>query len=218
MNDSGAMLFMVNPAGNRVFESDAASGESTLRMLANETGGRYYEGEEKQIVQDVNNMEGGYYEISFPDKPEYAGQELGFEIRSNRPEIAVYTLKNVGREKSYADMNELERQLLALNVLNNGPNALIKEKIISVKRADSRDDGTLVIRLTLPAELARTEFTAYKVARDFETGDIQVDTEPIVSGSADLEVRMKWRGSTYRHDIVLAHPRTGTILVGNESK
>jgi hypothetical protein len=198
-----------------VFETEAVSGEGALRIIANQTGGRYYEGEDKQIVQEVKNMEGGYYEISFPDKPEYEGQELSFEIRSKKPEITIYTLRNVGREKGYADMTELERQLLVLNVLNNGSNALIKEKVISVKRQESRDGGTLVVRLTLPAELARTELTVFKVARDFETGDIQVDTEPVVSESANLEVRMKWRGSTYRHDIVLAHAKTGTIIVPN---
>jgi hypothetical protein len=214
LNDSGAILFLINPAGTRVFESDASSGEPTLRLLANETGGRYYEGEEKKIVQSVNDMEGGYYEISFPDKPEYEGQELSFEIRSKKPEVMIYTLRNVGREKSFAAMNELERQLLVLNVLNNGPNALIKERTIYVEAQRSREGASLVCRLALPAELARSEFTVFKVARDFETGDIQVEAEPVIPGSAKLEVRMKWRGDAYRYDVVLADARTGTILVG----
>ena len=110
-------------------------------------------------------------------------------------------------------MNEVERQFLVLNILNEGPNALTAQKVIYVKKTESREGDTLICRLTLPVELARTEFTLFKIAQDFQTGDIRVDMEQVVSESADLEVRMKWRGSDYRHDIVLAHARTGAILV-----
>jgi hypothetical protein len=213
LNSSGTLLFLINPAGDRIPESDARSGEGALRIIANQTGGRYYEGTDKEVIQEVKNMEEGYYEVSFPDKPEYEGQELSFEIKAKKSEITIYTLRNVGREKRYADMSGLERELLVLNVLNNGPNALIKEKILLVTKEESRDGGTLICRFALPAEIAQSEFTVFKVARNFETGDIQVDTEPLVSGSANLEVQMKWRGHAYRHDVVLVHNKTSTIIV-----
>lgn len=38
-------------------------------------------------------MEAGYYEISFPDKAEYEGREMSFEVRSNRPGVSLYTVK-----------------------------------------------------------------------------------------------------------------------------
>jgi hypothetical protein len=213
LNKSGALLLLINPAGTRELSYFDDSGKNSLRVLASVSGGRYFEGEQKQIVEQVNDMEGGYYEVSFPDKPEYAGQELSFEIRSKKPEVTIYTLRNVGREKSFADMNELERQFLVLNILNDGPNALTTQKVIYVKKAESRDGDTLVCRVTLPPEMARTELVVFKIAQHFQTGDIRVDMEPIVSQSPDLEVRMRWRGKFYRHDFVLAHTKTGTILV-----
>ena len=213
LNKSGALLLLINPAGTRELSFFDESGKGALQVLASVSGGRYFEGEQKQIVEQVNDMEGGYYEVSFPDKPEYTGQELSFEIRSKKPGVTIYTLRNVGREKSYADMNELERQFLVLNILNDGPNALTAQKVIYVKKTESRDGETLVCRLTLPEELARNEFTLFKIAQDFQTGDIRVDMEQVVSQSPDLEVRMKWRGKFYRHDVVLAHLKTGTILV-----
>jgi hypothetical protein len=213
LSKNGALLFVVNPAGSRVFENDPDSGEGTLRTLASASGGRYYDGGEKEIVQEVNNMEGGYYEISFPDKPEYEGQELSFEIRSKNPEISIYSVKAVGREKSFADMNELEKEVLILNVLNRGPFALTKEKVIPVEVKTAREGGEFVCRLTLPAELAKSEYTVFKVARNFEKGDIRIDKENAVPESPELEIRMKWRGEGYRHDVVLVQMKTGTIIV-----
>jgi hypothetical protein len=214
-NKSGALLFIVNPAGTRTSEIsiEKDSGEASLRILANESGGRYYEGEEKQIAQEVNNMEGGYYEISFPDKPEYEGEDLGFEIRPKRLDVTVYTVKKVGREKSYLDMTELEKEVLVLNILHQGPYALTKQKVVFVEGQAMQDGGTLVCRVPLPSDLPQSEYTVFKVARNFKTGDIRIDKEPVVPEGPTLEVRMKWRGEGYRHDIVLAHAKTGTILV-----
>jgi hypothetical protein len=123
------------------------------------------------------------------------------------------SVKAVGREKSFADMNELEKEVLILNVLNRGPFALTKEKVIPVEVKAAREGGQFAFRLTLPAELARSEYTVFKVARNFEKGDIRIDKETVNPESPAIEVRMKWRGKGYRHDIVIAHAKTGTILV-----
>jgi hypothetical protein len=116
LNKSGALLFLVNPAGTRVSKSDRDSGEESLRILASESGGKYFEGTEKDIAKEVNQMEGGYYEISFPDKPEYEGQEMSFEIKSNRPDVTIYTVRKVGRSKDFIDMTPLEQEVLVLNI------------------------------------------------------------------------------------------------------
>jgi hypothetical protein len=216
LNKSGAFLMMINPfvdielTGRDVWEN---SGRENLQSLASESGGRYIAGDQKQIVEQVNNMEGGYYEVSFPDKPEYEGQEMSFEMRSKRPEVKIHTLRKVVREKTFADMNERERDIVVLNILDNGPNALTMQKVIYVNKTASREGETLVCRLALPAEFARSELALFKIARDFDTGDFRVATEPIVTESANPEVRLKWRGAGYHYDIVLAHLKTGTILV-----
>jgi hypothetical protein len=212
-NKSGALLFLVNPSGTRVDETDKDSGEQSLRILATESGGRYFEGAEKDISNQVNNMEGGYYEISFPDKPEYQGQELSFEIRSKKPDVQIFTIKKVGREKSYADMTELEREVTVMNILNEGPFSQTGQKV-SLVPADALQDGdSLLCQVRLPEEIARSEWTVYKIARNFATGRMFMDKEVVVPTTDSLQFRMKWRGKEFHHDLVLAHARTGTILV-----
>ena len=186
LNKSGALLFLVNPAGTRLWQSDKDSGEQSLRILANESGGRYYEGADKEIADQVNSMEGGYYEISFPDKPEYEGQELSFDIRSKKPDVTIYTVRSVGREKSYADMTELEREVLVLNILNQGPYAQSKQKVALYRGAMPSGTGLRSsARCRSPAEIARSEWTVYRVARDFATGGCSMDKEVIVPNSPD---------------------------------
>lgn len=214
LNKSGAILFLVNPSGTRVDETDSVSGEQSLRILANESGGRYFEGAEKDIAREVNSMEGGYYEISFPDKPEYEGRELDFEIRSNNPDVLIFTVKKVGREKNYAEMTELEKEVMVLNILNKGPFAEANQKVRFVEALDTLQDGDwLICQLPLPPELTRSDWTIFKIARNFETGRVYMDKDTAVPSAPSIQTRMRWRGEEFRHDIILAHAQTGTILV-----
>ncbi len=213
-NLSGAILFLVNPAGTRIAEIDRNSGEQSLRILATESGGRYFEGAQKDISNDVNSMEGGYYEISFPDKPEYEGRELDFEIRSNKPEFQIFTVKKVGREKSFGKMTSLEREVMVLNILDKGPFSESNQKVSIVNALDMLQDGDwLICQLPVPPELVKSEWTIFKIARRFDTGQIYMDKDTRVPSLPSIQARIKWRGEDFRHDIVLAHHKTGTILV-----
>ena len=213
LNKSGALLFLVNPSGTQVAESDKDSGEQSLRILATESGGRYFEGAANDISKQVNSMEGGYYEISFPDKPEYEGQEMDFEIRSNKPDVQIFTVKKVGREKNYADMTELEREVMVMNVLNEGPFAQTSQKVSFVPGEAIQEGDELFCQIMLPKEIARSEWTVFKITRNLNTGRVTLEKETVVPIVASVQVRMKWRGKDFRHDIVLSHPNTGTILV-----
>jgi hypothetical protein len=213
LNKSGALLFIVNPAGTRVLESDWDSGEQSLRILASESGGKYFEGTEKNIAKEVNQMEGGYYEISFPDKTEYEGQEMSFEIQSKRPDAIIYTVRKVGRSKDYMEMTPLEQEVLVLNILNEGPYAQVKQKVLFVEAQAQIEDGEITCLLPLPPELGRSEWDVFKVWRDFESGTIEMEKDRVVAHFPGLEIRMKMKKKDFRRDIVVVHSKTGTIVV-----
>jgi len=75
---NGSLLFLINPAGTRLDIHDQDSGEQSLRMLAGESGGRYYDGPEEEIAKEIAGMESAYYEISFPDPADFPGFGDGF--------------------------------------------------------------------------------------------------------------------------------------------
>ena len=214
LNTSGAVLFLVNPSGTGGDGRIRASGERSLRILAGESGGRYFEGAEKKISRQVNGLESGYYEISFRDGPEYDGQELDLEVHCRRSDVEILTVKKVGRKNEFSAMTDLEKEVLVLNILNKGPFAQAYPKVRFVPADDVfADGGWLVCRMPLTPNLAHSEWTVFKVARNFKTGAIFLDKEDVVPPAASIQTRMKWRGEDFQHDLVFAHALTGTILV-----
>ena len=185
-NKSGALLFLVNPAGTRVSESDWDSGEQSLRILANESGGRYYEGAENDVAKEINRMEGGYYEISLPDKTDYEGQEMDFDVRSKRPDARIYTVRKLGRSKDYMDMTPLEQEVLVMNVLNEGPYARAKQKVLFVEAEAQVEAGQVTCLLPVPPELRGGEWDVFKVWRDIKSGGISMERDRLVGNSPCL--------------------------------
>ncbi len=214
LNTSGAVLFLVNPSGTGGDARTRASGERSLRILAGESGGRYFEGAKKEISRQVNSLEAGYYEISFRDGPEYKGEALDFEVRCRRAEVEILTVRKLGRKNEFSALTDLEKEVLVLNILNKGPFALAYPKVRFVPADDVvADGGWLVCRMPLPPDLAHSAWTVFKVARNFRTGAIVLDKEEVVPSAASIQMRMKWRGEDFQHDLVFAHAPTGTILV-----
>lgn len=214
LGTSGAVLFLVNPSGTGGDGRARASGERSLRILAGESGGRYFEGAEKEISRQVNGLEGGYYEISFRDGPEPEGEVLDLEVRCRRTEVEVLTVRQVGRKNEFSAMTDLEKEVLVLNILDKGPFARAYPNVRFVPADDVvADGGWLVCRMPLPSELVHSEWTVFKVARNFKTGAVVIEKESAAPASAMIRTRMKWRGDDYQHDLVFANARTGTILV-----
>jgi hypothetical protein len=110
-------------------------------------------------------------------------------------------------------MTELEKEATVMNILNEGPFSRTGQKVSFVSADSLRDGDSLLCQLQLPKEIARSEWTVYKIARNFATGRMFMDKEIIVPTLASVQIRMKWHGKDFRHDFVLAHNRTGTILV-----
>ncbi len=214
LNTSGAVLFLVNPSGTGGDGRARASGEQSLRTLAGESGGRYFEGAKEDISRQVKSLEAGYYEISFRDGPEYEGEALDLEVRCRRADVEILTVRTLGRKNEFSSMTDLEKEVLVLNILNKGPFARAYPKVRFVPADDVvADGGWLVCRMPLPAELARSEWTIFKVARNSKTGAVFIDKESAVPSGAWIQTRMKWRGEDFQHDLVFAHVITGTIIV-----
>ena len=211
-NQNGSLLFLINPSGTRLAASEQDSGEQSLRILADESGGRYYDGAEKDIAKEIASMESGYYEISFPDSDEYQGKNMDFEIFSTNPEITVYTVKRVSRGKEYREMNQLEREVLILNLLNQGAFAQAKLKVIDTDSQVTKEGDLLTFTVKLPSDLARSEWDIFKVWRNTNSGAIKMERDHLLAVSSELSVDMTERKG-FRHELVLVNGRTGATLV-----
>jgi hypothetical protein len=104
----GAVLFIINPESNFV-------GESTLQVLAKESGGTYLEGREG-IIKKLRNIQHACCEISLPGIPE-TGFAHKITISSTRNGINLYSPRFLEKPKQYLDMYPPEKELLALNLV-----------------------------------------------------------------------------------------------------
>ena len=210
-NQNGSLLFLINPSGTRMAFEDQNSGEQSLRLLADESGGRYYEGAEKDISREIAGMESAYYEISFPDDKAYEGLDIDFEIRARNPELTVYSVKRISRGKDYGEMGGLERQVLILNLLDDGPFAQTKLKAVDTGSKAAKQGDSVFFEVNLPAELAVSVWDVYRVWRDEETGRIIMQVDRLPPAEFEVRVAMPWRNG-HRHELVLVHGKTGTAL------
>jgi hypothetical protein len=212
-NRNGSLLFLINPAGTRLDSHDQDSGEQSLRMLAGESGGRYYDGPEEEIAEEIAGMESAYYEISFPDTVDVQGSEIDLEIRPRDSGLDIYTVKRVSRGKEYGQMTRRERQVLVLNLLDRGPYAQAHLRVVdSELQRVSSEGGLFSFSIRLPRALVKSEWDIFMVWRKTDAGKVMMEEARVLSAAADLTVDMK-RRKGFRHDLVLINSRTGTTLV-----
>lgn len=184
---SGAVLFIVNPMGvandtamstvrkapmvDRNIEPTSQfntvediSGEISLRYLAEESGGKYVEGLDQQVVETLENMHRAYYEISFPDIEGLKGNKRDIIVKPKRKGISIHTLRSLEKTKSYAKMRRLEKELFIINLASLNP--MLKKqmpyqhaRVTKMKTGDSE----VVYTVKLPKNFLDKELDFYKL-------------------------------------------------------
>jgi hypothetical protein len=176
LNRCGALLFIINAMGvdqihsmNQLADGDIKpekSGEESLDYLTRESGGTYLEGTSERIVERLENMHHAYYEISFPDIPQLKGATRSVSITPKRKGIKIHSLRTLEKRKHYADMNNLEKELLVLNLITQPRNTLAQNKINAynariTKTKKTKKDMTYTV--TLPPRYLHQSLDLYKV-------------------------------------------------------
>jgi|GEM_PF-1117437 len=186
LGKSGTVLFIINTLGvadpsqlmtekyrelNLGSEPDSAftkeeefSGEISLRYMAKESGGKYIEGENTQIVETIDNMNHAYYEIFFQDIPGIKSPNRSISIKSKQNEIEIHTINTLALRKNYLDMSPLEKELFAFNLAADNP-MTHKEMKIQHACVTKIDTGKKSIQyhITLPNDFLKRPFDLYKI-------------------------------------------------------
>lgn len=173
LNRCGAMLFIINPMGaeqyfskgvRRPGDSNSYSGEHGLRLMARESGGKYLEGAPKVIAQKIQHMNRAFYEASFPDVPGLKGNIRSITIKSNREGVIIHSLRSLEKSKTYAQMNDTEKEMTALNLVTN--NSLMRN-ILSVDHAKvtqmDKGEKNMTYYVTLPPGFVKQNVDLYRV-------------------------------------------------------
>jgi len=96
-------------------------GVASLRNLADETGGRYFDNMNnyKNIVEEIHNLTSCYYVLGYPIEEKWNGKYHKIKIRVKRPGCKVFGQSGYFNPKLYKNYSDLEKELhlvdLALN-------------------------------------------------------------------------------------------------------
>lgn len=209
---SGALLFAVDMAGTRIGEDSTASGERSLRMLVNESGGRFFKGSDKDIIDSLSGIEQGYYELSFPLPQEIQGASISLEVRAKNPDITLTSVSSLAKARSFAEMTDAEKQSAIMAVLSNGLVGDIGLEVSTVPVDVSGNGEEARLSVQLPVELSHAEWDIYRVWMDTSMGTFQIEKEHVLSESPMLTFSVAGRKDTIQ-DAVLVQAKSGTVLV-----
>jgi hypothetical protein len=194
---SGAVLFIINPFGTTDPGMVAASGENSLRFLGRKSGGKYLEGQDDIIIEKIENLHQAYYEIFFPVSPGTGTVTAKISIRPKRKGIDIHTLQFVEKPKHYAQMQPIQQEVLALNLITGNPlykSGLSTEKA-SINKV-SKKKRKVIYQVAVPERMVNQRLDLYKfwVSKKGPEGkyaESRIEKETVPAVSRNLKIIFK---------------------------
>lgn len=161
---SGAVLFIINPLSSAGAQLSEASGTSSLKFLAQRSGGKYLEGSDRKLSEKIENMHMAYYEVFFP--ADANRDTLKITVNSKRTGLVLHTLSETEKARTYGKMNKIEKEFLALNLVSGNPmyqkrfNA--KQAVVAAKDVSS-NGKKIVFSVDLPGGMKGKNTDLYKI-------------------------------------------------------
>jgi len=211
----GAVLFLINTMGvdqhtssyqsrlhttELIDSGSPLSGENMLRYLAVKSGAAYMEGVPDQIVERLENMHLAYYEISFPDPPQIKDKTMEINIKAKQPGVVIYSLRSLEKQKLYADMNDMEKNILMLNLITVNPLVEGKMQAYNVRTTKvKKGKKKVVYHILIPPGYVDKTIDLYKYWVQGNQEVVHAEKESVEPKSDKLEIqfgmdRLKQKG------------------------
>ncbi len=179
VNQGGSMLFVMdsNPVPNTSTLMD--SGTKTLKYLAENSGGRYYWGRDQEaVIQKLHNTTKAYYEIDF-DQDVISGNKsrVKVNVKCLRKGVTLHTLNRTEFKVKYQQMEAVQQELFALDIVNGGVWGRLLGKISETKPlfAGQQDKGERTVEFLLPEAMKHKTLDIFQISIDPKTfrADVQ---------------------------------------------
>jgi len=172
INNGGCSLTIIDSIPNQPTEFT-----HPLKTFAEEGGGKYIKGNsdyKKTIAQTRKNTR-AYYELAF-----FPGEEknMKIEVKCKRDGVSLQTIKHAEIGKSYKEMEPLQKEIFAINVITNGSWSRIvgnveQVKFKQVKKENSNQDKTQsktkYIQVPIPEKIKGRDVEIFAINLDPET-------------------------------------------------
>jgi len=181
--------FDENPTSQSLNEK-LLSGEDSLRFLAGESGGRYLEGAEEEIVKSLTDLHRAYYEISFQDIPSRDHSKTrDIRIKSKRNNITLHSLRTLEKPKRYTEMTAIEQEIVVLNLISYNPlmrNNLAFDSVRVTGVEEEKEQTTF--QVSLPEEFLYHDLDLYKCRLRGSQELVGMERERIIPEKPSLRI------------------------------
>ena len=214
---SGAVLFIINPASSYPWKLKYLSGEDPLRYLARESGGKYLEGQEAEMSRTIENLHRAYYEIAFPEDNTIPGSSRKLAVRCTRPGVSIHTMRSMEKRKSYEDMNEIEKEIFAVNLVNRNPffSQALKVTDAVVKKRRIRKNRE-IFRIDLPDNWLHNELDLFQVYSESSQGETRIEKRVLIPRIKQFEIRFDNKERCDHYFVVYNRQKKCALVKGIE--
>ncbi|MDQ1354746.1 MAG: hypothetical protein QG657_5055 [Acidobacteriota bacterium] len=177
INSGGSVLYSINPRRTDDLNNDEASGEMSLRYMAGESGGKYFAGSKpEQIVERVKKTTAAYYELFYSLLPNM-GANMSLRVECKRKDVRVHSLIHTERNRTYLQMEPVQKKIFALNVVTNGNWSRIVGKVMKAKfkKSGPAKDDLMTIQVPLPNVMQNCKIDMFSIGTDPKTQDTTID-------------------------------------------
>lgn len=214
LSQSGAVLFILNPSGVGTSGfSSYTSGEDSLRYLAKESGGKYFEGAEEKIASRIENIHRAYYEIGFSDLPDSKNNTLRVTLKSNRKGINIHTLRSVKESNNYSKMKKVEKEMLALNLISKNPlfKLSFPFKDITVDKIVDAGHKT-VFHVVIPEDFLGHECDLFKIQVDSKSREPKITKQRVKPLNNKLKIEIENIKGKENHFVLIVEETNSALL------
>lgn len=149
VNMGGSMFYLINPLMYRSKQK-----RTELKFMTDAGYGKLIHGTSiEEIVEKVKKSTSAYYEMAFyPDKK--PGEKTRIKLKCKRKGVELISIGYSEQARPYREMNDTEKKLFALDIVNRGNWSRITAKVGRIKYRElpgtGSDSPAKTIRINIP--------------------------------------------------------------------
>ncbi len=192
INEGGSLMYTINPKVEKSQPDIDQDGESTLKYLAHETGGKYFTGRDtKKVIKHIRNTTTAYYEVAF-HIPRSIANQFDIRFKCKRKGIKLHTLNRSERNRSYSDMNKVQRKVFAIDAVRGGNWSRMVGRIVKVAFRNIKDTNKeKTVGITLSDSMRNIPLDIFTIYLDENSENVELEMETKKCLSSLLNVKVK---------------------------
>jgi len=221
ISSTGSIVNTINPQLRDPFKEKVApmdSGDMSLKIVANEGGGRYFSSPTTEdMVENFKDSTSAYYELAFSQENQ-RNQRKNIKIICRRRGVKISTLKRVEKRKTYSELDKIEKQMFALNIVFNsrwlGQMDEAKETDYRLLKTEGVSHSLVhILEVKIPKRMQNKKGDIYLIQIDIsrQKNNIQVNSRILHSRE---KLRIKISKNLQNH-FVIVDPQTSFSVYGN---